>query len=108
MDGLYQDLIIMAFISVCGSWVIYMIHKTNIAISDLRDHFDKLACLTDISKMQEDIISLKQGLINLNAKINNNEEWAVKTTSDLNSITKKLVEYVNPDDIARAIRETDA
>tara|TARA_R100001530_G_scaffold10871_3_gene10663 strand:- start:4652 stop:4948 length:297 start_codon:yes stop_codon:yes gene_type:complete len=98
----------MLTIFVCGAYIIYMYYRLNAAINELKYHFDKLACLKDISKMQEDIISLKQGLINLNAKINNNEKWAVRTTSDLNMITKKLVEYVNPDDIAKALRENNA
>jgi hypothetical protein len=95
MDGLYQDLIIMAIIFVTGVWCINAYYQLKGKFDELVTDFHRLAegrdyvedidvqayaqgrengyhvSINDINKMQHDIIDLQQKCINLNAKIKN-------------------------------------
>tara|TARA_R110002020_G_scaffold5948_5_gene24524 strand:- start:1149 stop:1487 length:339 start_codon:yes stop_codon:yes gene_type:complete len=93
MDGLYQDVIIMLTIFICGLVGMRAYYKLRIDFDELQTDFHRLAegrdyvedidqqayaqgrewAGVDIKRMQNDIIDLKQGQINLNAKIKNNE-----------------------------------
>ena len=97
MDGLYQDIIIMLTIFFVGLWGMYHYYQLKNDFNELQADFHRCNFLTkgdDTLKMQDDIISLKQSCVNLNAKINKNEKWAVTSIGDLTKIQTTLVAFM--------------
>ena len=110
MDGLYQDVIIMLTIFICGLVGMRAYYKLRIDFDELQTDFHRLAegrdyvedidqqayaqgrewAGLDLRKMQEDIISLKQGTINLNAKINEHKEWSIKSIGEITQIVSDV------------------
>ena len=97
MDGLYQDIIIMLTIFFVGMWGMYHYYQLKSNFEELQADFHRCDFLTkgkiyseDTLKMQDDIISLKQSCVNLNVKINKNEQWSVKSIGEITQIVSDV------------------
>ena len=96
MDGMYQDIIIMLTILFFGFWVIKGHYDNVWKIEQLEIQLKKAREIGDLTKMQNDIISLKQDCINIDAKYKIKDEWMVDRIKQLTDIVHcRLQEAVN-------------
>ena len=89
MDGMYQDIIIMLSILFFGFWVIKGHYDNVWKIEQLEIQLKKAREIGDLTKMQNDIISLKQDCINIDAKYKIKDEWLTDRLQQLIDIVQQ-------------------
>jgi len=89
MDGMYQDIIIMLTILFFGFWVIKGHYDNVWKIEQLEIQLKKAREIGDLTKMQNDIISLKQDCINIDAKYKIKDEWLTDRLQQLIDIVQQ-------------------
>ena len=83
MEGLYQDTIILLVILFFGFWIINKHYDNAWKIEQLEIKLKKALELGDLTKMQDDIISLKQKCINIDGKYKIKYDWIQKKFEEL-------------------------
>ena len=89
MDGMYQDIIILLVILLFGYWVIKKHYDNAYDIEQLKIELAKAREISDLKKMQTDIISLKQDCINIDAKYRIKDEWTTNSLKQLIDIVQQ-------------------
>ena len=86
---MYQDIIIMLTILFFGFWVIKGHYDNVWKIEQLGIQLKKAREIGDLTKMQNDIISLKQDCINIDAKYKIKDEWLTDRLQQLIDIVQQ-------------------
>ena len=95
MDGLMQDLIIMLSFGIFGVVVIIKHFALLNEIKRIKKELANAREIGDLSKMQNDIIELKQNCINIDAKYKIKDEW---TTNRLQQVIDIMQQQMSVQD----------
>ena len=95
MDGLMQDLIIMLSFAIFGVIIIIEHFKVLNEIKYLKRELTKTRELSDLSKMQDDLMEFRQSLININAKMDRDKRSTIDTLDGMKGLIDILAKHTD-------------